>query len=1404
MHWRALSNISLAVLLAATALAVSPAWCDEPAPPWIGQPLTASPQDIALRAKAIPQAEDDVEVLYQHVSLDFDETGRMRRSFHRVWRCTSESAVDSEGFVEAPWAPWYQRKPTIEARIISTTGEEHRIDPALFVELTPQQLGEPTLSDRKLLRGPLPALAVGAIVEQWIVVEEQRPFLGTGTVVELPLGLFETIRQTKYTASAPGALAVRCAVRGLDQQPVRTESDGRVQYVLELKSLVMPEFESHLPPDLPQWPTLVVSTGKSWQDVARGYAEIAERQFDLGGLESIAKQSIPAGADREQTALLLTAKVQQMVRYTAIAFGESAVVPFKPQQTLARRFGDCKDQSTLLAALLRSAGHPAYLALLRVSGRGDVPVDFPGLGRFDHCIVYVPGEPPLWIDPTFTSGRGLELPPSDQGRLALVVCPDTTQLVLTPQAPASANRYVHRRELRVGTGGKGKLVETIEPTGSIESDIREYYSSLTAKEFREIWTDYAKNSYQAQRLTRLEHSDPRDRSQPLRVELEIDDAQLAGASDEEIAVALDLSEVLDRMPYDWLIAPDEANAETPADAAAASGDEAANEQAKPPAAKPRQADFVLSDRHTQELHVRVVPPAGFALRELPKDENWSWGTAKLSLDFDAAEGGEVTIVARWNTGSGRYTTAEQARMQKDFAALPRLSSGDWGLTLHFDHLGLRLTNEQKYREAFAEFEQRLAEQPDDALMRIYYAQGLVAAGLGDAAREQAKRAAELAPQSAEVQLGLGFVLAHDRIGRYLRTGSDVAGSLAAYERAWQLDPKNATAARSAAILAEHDQYGYRYATPEGVRKAIDLYRAAMVVVPEDNSLVVNLCAVLCQAGEFAEVKKLAESIADEQMQSTFLAAAVAVTDGLPATRAAVARWKVEPDDRRQWLLTTAAHLERARRYELAGHFAEAAVAGVADQERGLSTARSVGRARPFEDSQLPADNPARVVQDLVGEVAAYGALPAVVRPYADGQCLYDPTLSRLDGYLYRAREASRNSDVPPVRRRDGLGLAEFSSEGDEATGWRVTIKELFARPSRLFVIRRGGGNRVVLAGVQCGECGRIALEHLAAGRTESARQWLEWARAESPPGLALIGSRASTPFVKLWALLDRNKPEDLKVLAAALQTESLVTPDTIEILKAARDNSPSAPVARQLDWALVGGLSRFGRKAEVLEPLDRLLVHQPADVELNKIKLALHSSLGQFDEAWAILERLKRSRPQDGSIAIMEADLAGESGDYATADRLLGEILKKNPEDAWALNTVAWNKLFFENRSEEDAAKMLEHSQAAVRADGTPAHDDLHTLASVQAELNDPIQAMFTLRDAVTASANGEPDHVDWYVVARVAEHYGLPDEARRLYRLVEDEKSSKNDTYELAQRRLRKLDTDAARPQEKQSQPSP
>ena len=70
----------------------------------------------------------------------------------------------------------------------------------------------------------------------------------------------------------------------------------------------------------------------------------------------------------------------------------------------------------------------------------DVPAELPGMGLFDHAIVYIPGEghgaesgSGLFIDATDQYARLGQLPIADQGRLSLIARPETSALMRIPE-----------------------------------------------------------------------------------------------------------------------------------------------------------------------------------------------------------------------------------------------------------------------------------------------------------------------------------------------------------------------------------------------------------------------------------------------------------------------------------------------------------------------------------------------------------------------------------------------------------------------------------------------------------------------------------------------------------------------------------------------------------------------------------------------------------------------------------------------------------------------------------------------------------------------------------------------------------------------------------------------------------
>ena len=91
--------------------------------------------------------------------------------------------------------------------------------------------------------------------------------------------------------------------------------------------------------------------------------------------------------------------VVTQVRYVGLEFGIHGYKPYRVDQVLQRRFGDCKDKASLMHALLAALGVDSRLVLLRMHRLGNIPEAPASLAPFNHAILYVPALD-RWLDGT--------------------------------------------------------------------------------------------------------------------------------------------------------------------------------------------------------------------------------------------------------------------------------------------------------------------------------------------------------------------------------------------------------------------------------------------------------------------------------------------------------------------------------------------------------------------------------------------------------------------------------------------------------------------------------------------------------------------------------------------------------------------------------------------------------------------------------------------------------------------------------------------------------------------------------------------------------------------------------------------------------------------------------------------
>jgi len=1360
--------------LLAVGLAALPAGGAET--PWERGAFAAEPAAVLEALDAIPAPDDvDVHVLLEEETYRFDAQGLKTHTLRRVYRCMTEAGAEDWSFSEGEWSPWCEERPEIRARVITPNGKAHQLDPKNLAEVPVDQDSRNVYVDRRMLRGPLPAVRAGAAVEEQVVTRETQPFFARGEVERMMFLAFYPIRKARLVIEAPADLPLRYEVRGIELKPRRTEREGRVRLDFEAGPFAELEFpEPFLPPDVPRFPQIVFSTGESWASVAAGYAELFEPQLKTEQLEELVRETLGNENDRNKVAALLLKKVQERVRYTGVEFGQAAIVPRTPRETLARGFGDCKDQSALLVAMLRVAGIPAHVALLR-SGRGaDVRPGLPGLG-FSHAIVYVPGQQPLWIDPTARYVPPGELPIADQGRLALVAAESTTDMVRTPLAPSGANRAVEIYDLTMTEWEGNRVRETVESTGSPGEDSRNWYASHSTKEHRSNWKQYGEDTYGTRSLERLDYSPPDDFSGPFRIVAELAEAAFGYVDDTEAVVSVFPSSVFDRLPS-FLTEPEPEEPEEEDD----------EEKAKP---EGRQHPLWLPEPHVCERVYRITPPPGFVPQDLPEDKRQQFGPVTLSREFSVED--ERVVVARFllDTGDGRLKPDEAEALHRAILELgPEENVSRWEVTIKFENPAERHLEEGRIKEGIAAYRELLEKNPDRAEQHARYAWALLHAGLGEAARREVRRAVELAPQNAEAHAELGRILTHDLTGRHLREGMDWQGAAEAYRKALELDPDNLWIRFDYAILLEHVEDGARYTPRAKLDEAAAEYRKVRKELQDSETLDLNLALVLLYARKYAELEELVKDREPLDEWAPLQLAAIAAQQGATAAeKKAVALFR-DPDERRDALLTGGDYLQRARLYGAARQLYLAGAPGAPNEFAIRSLASSYQKLRPFEEAVLPEDDPRGVVQRLY-HGAMLGDEPRRKLPELFVRSASKEEVARAVDELLRPLRVALQTDfdeqVPPERTADIIVLMEFTSEGDDDAGYRIGVTDDEGNVDcTWYVVREEGAYRVLPAGPSLANLGAEALRRLDAGDAAAARRWLDRAWAEQKDEVGWFNPFSGTPFGRIWWTARHDDPAAVRLAAAALVAEGPTPRNAIPILLDAEKADRHKPQRLQVDRALARAYLHARRPEQLLETAEQILARSSDALEGLEHKLTALWDLERNDD----LRRFLKAQLDRADLGTETEELlawhAGKIGEFAVSEEHLRPLVDRGRASPLSYNELAWNSIFRKGADE----RALEDAQ---RANRRTLHRDptyLHTLAAVCAELGHTADALDNLHRSLDARGC-TPENDDWYVLGRIAEDCGLADVAADLYRKVaRPERPFANDTWVLAERRLKGL----------------
>ena len=282
-----------------------------------------------------------------------------------------------------------------------------------------------------------PAVSAGDTVHYALRRKSKETMFPGAFTLTLEAGNWFSTEKADISVALPPGMTLQAEATGFEEAPAEPDNAGGT---------------------VRRWRRAAASAGQMTLDLSgfadyaalgRAYAARALPQSRPGpGVQALADRLSAGAVGKREIARRLYRYVAGEIRYVAEFLGNGRVVPRAAETVLEEGWGDCKDHSALLQALLAAEGIAAQPALITLRDRYSLP-EAPGLGILDHVITYIP-ELDLYVDSTAPYAPFGTLLASEYDKPVVLADPVAARVARTPTMQAGAMMLATRTRARIG------------------------------------------------------------------------------------------------------------------------------------------------------------------------------------------------------------------------------------------------------------------------------------------------------------------------------------------------------------------------------------------------------------------------------------------------------------------------------------------------------------------------------------------------------------------------------------------------------------------------------------------------------------------------------------------------------------------------------------------------------------------------------------------------------------------------------------------------------------------------------------------------------------------------------------------------------------------------------------------
>jgi hypothetical protein len=446
-------GLAISIIAAGLAPAMALAQAPKAAAPLAGAAQPAKPAKApkaaapaAVRAEPAPfsLAFDRTITLHADRTADSVNTTRIK--------ILGEAALRSMGQQTLSYIEGMQTLDVVEAYTEKADGSRIAVDPASIISRDEASgLNTVYLRDAKARTVIFPDLAIGDTIVMTTRLETKAGVFPGHYLHNEVFPQQIPFADCTIRIVLPKDLAVNVAVLGKGIEDRVVEDGDVMRHLVTYHAAPRGAEEPGATAPLDHDPRLLVSTFKDYEDLGRAYwAEAEKRAMVTPEIQALADEITAGSADKRAQAVAIDRWIKSNVRYVAVYLGIGRVVPNDANTVLKNKYGDCKDQATLMTALLAAKGIASEQVL--INGTNAHALDQPAtLAALNHVIVYLP-EWRVYDDPS-ASLAGFGILVNTYDKPALHLSANGVRLARTPAMRPQDHALISQTKLTIAANG---------------------------------------------------------------------------------------------------------------------------------------------------------------------------------------------------------------------------------------------------------------------------------------------------------------------------------------------------------------------------------------------------------------------------------------------------------------------------------------------------------------------------------------------------------------------------------------------------------------------------------------------------------------------------------------------------------------------------------------------------------------------------------------------------------------------------------------------------------------------------------------------------------------------------------------------------------------------------------------